>query len=68
MKTKATTKKPTHKVYVVWGDTPMAKSEYEFKTLEEKNAFIYGINESDGYFSGLILDTKKEWEEYELAT
>jgi 16S rRNA G1207 methylase RsmC len=65
---KETKKKNTHKVYVVWGDTPMAKSEYEFDTIEEKNAFIYGINEADGYFSGLIIEDKKIWEDYKLAT
>lgn len=51
-----------HRVYVVWGDQKIVKSEYEFDTEKEKDAFVYGINEADGYMGAIIYDKKEDWE------
>jgi hypothetical protein len=62
------TRTTKHSVYVVWGDTRIEKSEYDFNTLAEKNAFIQGIEAADGYLSGTVYNDKEDWEAAKLDT
>lgn len=48
------------KLYIIWGITKYGQI-YEFETEAEKNAFLYGIDESQGFDGWMICDDEEEY-------
>lgn len=48
-------------VWIRWGQTePTEPHGYEFATLEELNAFLYGVDEAAGWLDFEAFDTEEE--------
>lgn len=45
------------KVRIRWGSSePTEPFEYEFKTVEERDAFLYGVDEGNGWMDYEIVE------------
>jgi hypothetical protein len=51
------------KCKVMWGETPTVLNEYGFATKAERDAFLFGINEADGWL-GSDVATPEEADNY----
>ncbi len=50
------------RAYIVWGAVLRKKKEYGFKTKAEKDAFLLGVSEHDGYMEATVYNDKEDWD------
>jgi len=54
-----------HKISIVWGEDPSNSNytlqKYSFKTKDELDAFMYGVDESNGWHSYNVIGKNRDF-------